>query len=129
MTRTGYQLSDIGTELDWGTLGSFLSQLPIDSALHQELHPEFFAWASQAKTNGILADIYDLLAGILYTLNRLGGGKPRKPKPYPRPTTKEHDSNGVIHIGRGQGLPREELYEKLGQKGKVKHASSSIGDP
>ena len=126
MTRTGYQLTDIGAELEWGTLRDFLSNLPIDSALHNELHPEFSAWASQAKTNGILADIYDVLSDIRYALITIGGGKPNKPKPYPRPNMKEPDN--VKHFGQGGGLPPDELRAWFEKKRK-ENASSSIGDP
>lgn len=126
MTRAGYQLTDIGAELEWGTFRDFLSNLPIDSALHNELHPEFSAWATRAKTNGILADIYDVLSDIRYALITIGGGKPHKPKPYPRPITKEPDN--VKHFGQGGGLPPDELRAWFEKKRK-ENASSSIGDP
>ena len=90
------------------------------------MHPEFSAWASQAKTNGILADIYDVLTGIWYTLNQLGGEKPNKPNPYPRPNAKEPDN--VKHFGKGGGLPPDELRAWFEKKRK-ENASSSIGDP
>ena len=59
MTMTGYQLKDIGTTLSWGAVNSFLQNERVDSALMQELHPDFAGWGSTFKTNTILADIFD----------------------------------------------------------------------
>jgi len=88
------------------------------------MHPEFSAWATRVKTNGILADIYDVLSDIRYALITIGGGKPTKPNPYPRPNAKEPDN--VQRFGKG-GLPPDELRAWFEKKRK-ENASSSIGD-
>ena len=61
LTYTGYQLSDLGNALDWTAMRTFMRHLPIDSAMGQELHPEYTPWATRTKTNAILADIFDVL--------------------------------------------------------------------
>jgi hypothetical protein len=94
--------------------------------LHNELHPEFSAWATRTKTNGILADICDVLSDIRYVLLTICGGKPNKPEPYQRPNMKEPDN--VKHFGKGGGLPPDELRAWFEKKRK-ENASSSIGDP
>ena len=67
-------------------------------------------WATQAKTNAILASIYDILAVINANLCAKGSGKkPKKPKPYPRPWI-ENKKPEVTHFGRG-ALPPDELRE------------------
>lgn len=90
------------------------------------MHPEFSAWATRVKTNGILADIYDVLSDIRYALIKMGGGTPIQTKPYPRPNAKEPDN--VKHFGQGGGLPPDELRAWFEKKRK-ENASSSIGDP
>lgn len=89
MTRTGRTLEEY---MEMGAAGkvaliSFLSNLPIDSALGKEVNPkdEFGIWFSTAQTNSILADIYDILSAV-HTK------KGRKPVTYPRP--QEHQSIG-----------------------------------
>lgn len=119
---TGYQLSDIGAGLDWGALRAFLMNLGAGSALMHELHPEESAWGTRTKTNGILADIYDILAQINANLIAIGSGRPaKKPKPYPRPRRKEPKDER--HFGR-DGLPPDELRKWIAQKRK-QHAGSS----
>ena len=118
MTRTGYQLSDLGNALDWTAMRTFMRHLPIDSVTGQELHPEYAVWATQTKTNVILADIFDVLAQINANLVALGSHKAAKqPKPYPRPVQK--DPENVRHFGRG-ALPPDELRAWFEEKRKEK---------
>jgi len=118
LTATGYQLSDIGNGLDWTAMRTFMRHLHIDSATVQELHPEYALWASRAKTNLILADIFDVLAQINANLVAIGSRKPAKqPKPYPRPQQKKPEN--VRHFGRG-ALPANELREWFEMKRKEK---------
>jgi hypothetical protein len=118
LTRTGYQLSDLGGALEWTSMRTFLRHLPVDSAIGQELHPEYAAWASRTKTNVILADIFDQLAQINANLVAIGSGEAAKqPKPYPRPQQKKPEN--VRHFGRG-ALPANELREWFEQKRKEK---------
>lgn len=124
LTRTGYQLSDIGSSLGWPAVRAFINHEPVDSAFVRELHPEFSTWATTAKTNAILADIFDILANINSNLVALGSGKPaKKPKPYPRPVKKEPEN--VKHFGRDP-LPPDELRRWFEEK--RKNAGSSISD-
>jgi hypothetical protein len=86
LTQTGYQLQDVGSALSWGALRSFITHLPPNSATSRELEPELSQWSTVAKTNAILADIFDKLSAINANLVAIGGGRrAQKPEPYPRP--------------------------------------------
>jgi len=108
----------LGGALDWSAMRAFMRHLPIDSALGQELYPEYAPWATQTKTNAILADIFDVLSQINANLVAMGSHKPAKqPKPYPRPQQKKPEN--VRHFGRG-ALPANELREWFEMKRKEK---------
>ena len=97
---------------------TFMRHLPIDSAMGHELHPEYAPWATRAKTNAILADIFDVLSQINANLVAIGSHKPAKqPKPYPRPQQKKPEN--VRHFGSG-ALPANELREWFERKRKEK---------
>lgn len=92
MTRTGRTL---GEYLAMGAAGAsalvaFLRYLPPDSATWRDMHPrdELGPWWTTAKTNAILADLYDVLVAA-------NTKKGRRPKPYPRPNAKARS------IGKG----------------------------
>jgi hypothetical protein len=84
--QTGHELADVGSTLSWGALKSFLSHVQLGSALGGELNPDMTEWSTRAKTNAILADIYDQLSIVNANLRVLITHKPgRKPEPYKRP--------------------------------------------
>lgn len=125
LTKTGFEVNDIGRSLSWTALGSFLKNIDANSAFMAELHPEHAAWATQSKTNTILADIFDMLAQLNANLVALGAGRPaKKPKPYKRPTTKQPENER--HFGRG-ALPPDELRKWFERK-RLENAGSSISD-
>ena len=105
MTRTNYQLDDVGGALSWSALNSFVHNLKTDSALAKDLGKST-GWEDTLKTNTILADIYDLLQVINLNLSMLGGGKKRKITPYPRPGKDEDKKK----IGKG-AMPLDRLRE------------------
>jgi hypothetical protein len=108
LTRTGYDLRDIGRGLSWSALDAFVRNTPPDGALMRELRPELAQWATLPKTNALLADIYDMLASINANLCAKGTGKkPKRPKPYPRPGK----NKATRHIGTA--LPIEELKRRI----------------
>ena len=95
MTRAGRTLDEM---VNMGAAGlvallSFIENLPIDSALYQEMNPkdEFAAWQSPAKTNTILADIYDAFVAV-HTK------KGRQPSFYPRPKVNQSIGKGAIPV-------------------------------
>lgn len=88
-SSTGYTIDDVGSKLSWEVFNDFLTNLPTQSALAKQVTPETSIWGSREKTNSILADIYDVLSAINYSLVKIGGGKPKKPTPYPRPNDKK----------------------------------------
>lgn len=82
----------------------------MSSALARDLYPEEAAWGERAKTNSILADIYDLLGVINANLISIGSGKRQKaPKPYPRPRPGQKKPDEK-RIGKG-AVTHEELKD------------------
>lgn len=125
LVRTGHELNDVGRTLSWGALDSFLQHTTPDSALMKEVNPEVAAWSNTAKTNAILADIYDVLAAINSNLVAVGTRRAaKKPKPYPRPGDKGHDSER--HFGSG-ALPPDELHRWIEEK-RAQYAGSRTGN-
>ena len=60
-----------------------------------EMEPDLARWAGTAKTNALLADIYDVLAMINANIVAMGSGKrAKKPKGYPRPGDKDKQKIG-----------------------------------
>lgn len=83
-------MEELGNTLDWKTMYNFVTHLDSESAFAKQLSPEAAEWSSVAKTNFILADIFDILSAINYNLRQIGGGNTaQKPKPYPRPGKKD----------------------------------------
>ncbi len=120
LTKTGHELKDIGRSLSWDALASFVIYDGNDSALARELDEEYTLWATALKSNGILADIFDMLAQINANLVALGEHKASKQvSPYPRPGMEEKRDN-VKHFGRG-ALPRGEFRKWLEKKREEYH--------
>lgn len=113
---TGRQLSEVGQTLEWSTLDAFLRHLPADSAFMRDLYPESAPWATTAKTNAILADIYDVLSSINSNLIAMATGKPAKqPKLYPRPGVKQQMNENERHFGSG-AIPAKDLRNWFEEK-------------
>lgn len=117
MTRTGHELRDVGRTLSWDALASFVRQCGNDSALSRELNAEAHIWSTTEKTNGILADIFDMLSQINANLVAMGEGKRAKNPPlYPRPGDEERKQPDTHHYGKG-ALPADELRRWMAEKG------------
>jgi hypothetical protein len=114
MTRTVYQLDDVGGSLSWTAHYSFIRNLGSNSALAKDLGKST-GWEDTTKTNAILADIYDLLQVINANLIAYasGGKQKRKIKPYPRPG-KEGNKN-ERKIGK-DAMPVTDLREWIRRK-------------
>ena len=118
LTRTGHDLSEVGDTMPWLSFRDFVQQIGLDSALARSLYPEQAAWDTTAKTNAILADIFDVLAAINTNLMAIGSKKrPQRPKPYPRPGAKKGREK---KIGRG-ALPHDELVKFFERKRHGRH--------
>lgn len=120
ITRTSYQLEDVGGALSWGALDAFIKNLGQDSALARELGMST-GWETTTKTNAILADIYDLLQLINRNLVASNSKKKisDKIKPYPRPGAEKDKRK----IGTG-AMPLNDLREWIKgkqRKGKQQH--------
>lgn len=106
MTETGFELNDVGRALSWGALKSFLSTVKLGSALSGEIRPEMTEWSTVAKTNAILADIFDQLSMLNTKLSILITRKRgHKPEPYPRPWANKQKQqhrfgNGALPIDK-----------------------------
>lgn len=111
LTRTSYQLDDVGGTLSWGALFSFVTNLKSDSALAKDLGKST-GWEDTLQTNKLLADIYDLLQVINKNIVGLTGKRTQKVKPYPRPG-KDEDSKRKI--GKG-AVPVSKLREWIRRK-------------
>lgn len=108
LVKTGHELADVGRTLSWGALASFITHEETGSALSRELSGEYALWTEPIKTNGILADIFDMLAQINANLVAIGEHSKAKPvRPYPRPGITEQRDD-IKHYGRG-ALPKDEL--------------------
>ena len=72
---------------------SFINYLPPDSALYREMNPkdELATWSTRAKTNAILADLFDLVMAA----NTKKGVKPPE---YPRPKKKRTIGRGPVSV-------------------------------
>lgn len=115
LIETGHELRDVGSTLSWGALKSFLSSVRMGSALAEDLNPDMVEWSTRAKTNTILADIYDQLSLVNANLRVLITHKPgRKPEPYKRPGMKEKN---IKRIG-SEPLPVSKMREWIENKRK-----------
>lgn len=102
MTRTGRTLREY---LDMGAAGMvalchFVRHLPADSVTISTVSGYEYLpqWASTLKTNAMLADIYDGISALRYTITASRSKKkPKKPKPYPRPWVED---KGTRKIGK-----------------------------
>lgn len=107
ITRAGCELSDVGGRLSWSALNHFIKNTPPDGALMREIRPDLSQWSTTAKTNALLADIYDILAAINSNLCAKGSGKrAKRPKPYPRPGKSSAKKVGTA-------LPQSELHKRI----------------
>lgn len=95
MTRTGRTLDEY---MQMGAAGktaliSFLRYLPPDSALFREQNPksEVGDWFTTAKTNAIIADLFDA-----FVASRTKRG--RKAMTYPRPKKTRTVGKGAVPI-------------------------------
>ena len=116
LTRTGYEVEDIGGALSWGAFESFIKNVGPESALGRELGV-YTGWDTQTKTNAILADIYDLLQLINRNIVAANSKKKitEKINPYPRPGQKDD----ARKVGKG-ALPKEDLRAWIENKRKKK---------
>lgn len=115
LTRTNYQITDIGGALSWGALYAFIKNLGGDSALARDLG-KATGWETTLKTNIILADIFDMLQVIHADLVAWasGGKKKANNKPYPRPNQKDETKR---KYGNG-AMPLSELRDWIRKRGK-----------
>ena len=114
ITRTNYQINDIGGALSWSSLHSFIKFLPGDSALARDLGKSSAIWDSRIKTNAILADIYDLLQQLNanFVAFASGGKTKQKITPYPRPGREDDNRR---KFGKG-AMPLDQLRQWIKER-------------
>ena len=115
LTKAGHELRDVGRTLSWGALASFILHGDSDSALAREMNEEYSLWTMTMKTNGILADIFDMLAQINTNLVAMATHSTSKPvKPYPRPGMEERRED-TKRFGKG-AVTKDEFRKWLERK-------------
>lgn len=114
ITRTNYQIDDIGGALSWSSLHSFIKFLPGDSALARDLGKSSAIWDSRIKTNAILADIFDLLQQLNanFVAFASGGKTKQKITPYPRPGREDDNRR---KFGKG-AMPLDQLRQWIKER-------------
>lgn len=117
ITKTHYQVEDVGGVLSWDALDSFIKHIGPSSALAQDLGYNLEGWDTRVKTNAILADIYDILQMINRNIIAANSKKHINEKitPYPRPGREKKERA----LGR-DGLPKNELLAWIEQKRRKK---------
>jgi hypothetical protein len=113
ITKTHYQVEDVGGVLSWDALDSFIKNIGPGSALARDLGYDLEGWDTRTKTNAILADIYDVLQLINRNIVASNSKKriSEKITPYPRPG-REDDKK---RIGSG-AIPVTDLREWIRRK-------------
>ena len=112
LTRTNYQIDDIGGALSWSSLDAFIKRLGADSELARDLG-KYSAWVTPLQTNVILADLFDLIQVFREENVFYHTKKKIKNKPYPRPG-KDNKENKQ-RIGSGS-MPANELCEWINKR-------------
>lgn len=103
LTRTNYQIDDIGGALSWSSLDAFIKRLGADSEVARDLGKNTI-WISTLQTNILLADIFDLIQ-VLRAENVFYHTKKKiKNDPYPRPGKDKNKDR----LGSG-AMPANEL--------------------
>ena len=111
LTRTNYQIDDIGGALSWSSLDAFIKRLGSDSELARDLG-KYSAWVTPLQTNVILADIFDLIQVFREENVNYHTKKKIKSDPYPRPG-KENDKKQRIG---SDAMPANELCEWINKR-------------
>jgi len=115
---TGRGLESVGRTLSWSALGSFLRFMDPTSATVREIDPEISAWATTYKTNLMLADVIDYLAQLCAIQIKAHGGRPIKPKLYPRPG--DSKKNQKTFGGKKDAMPPDEMRKWI-EKRRERH--------
>ena len=104
MERLGCTLARARLFYGWHSLAVWARHLPQDSATWRAKHPEEAAFASPYGMATIAADTFDALMSAMVNVVKANGANMRRPKPYPRPGTKDE----TRHFGSG-GIPVSEF--------------------
>ena len=112
LIRIGLRLYDIGEKLTWPDLRDFIAGLPLDSALHRELHPKSWWWTP---------DI-DFMAAIVTTLQlanwQRSGGKGQRPQPITKPRDTGRNAPKTMDEARARKkAQRDELARRAERNG------------
>jgi hypothetical protein len=65
---------------------------------------------SWTETDYLLAEVIDRLGAVVYTVAASNGGKPPRPKPFPRPGDKQQQRG---RYGNRGGLTSEQAIQRL----------------
>lgn len=112
LTRTHYQIDDIGGALSWRSLDAFIKRLGGDSELARDLG-KYTGWNTALQTNIILADLFDLVQLVRAEHVYYNTKKKIKTNPYPRPG-RDNDKNKK-HFG-DTAMPANEMLEWINNR-------------
>ena len=104
MIALGLRWADIGSErLTWRDLRVIAQTSGPGTAIYRATSPGGAGWSA---TDYLLADVFDAVERNTYALIKANGGKPRTPKPHPRPgvksTSTETKRTGTTLLTREQ---------------------------
>lgn len=93
MERLGITLEG-APSFGWHAVFTWARHLPEGSAVWRALHPRHAAFSSDMGRAAIMADTFDAVMHAIQAIAAAHGGRPRQPKPYPRPNAEDRDSYG-----------------------------------
>lgn len=111
LTRTNYQIDDIGGVLTWSSLDAFIKRLGSDSELGRDLGKRT-GWESTLQTNILIADLIDLIKVFRAENVFYHTKKKINSDPYPRPGK---DNENKRSIGKG-AMPANKLRDWINKR-------------
>lgn len=101
MERLGITLAGAPV-FGWHDVAVWARHLPTGSAVWRALNPKQAAFASDVGRAYIMADQFDATMHVIKAIASAAGGRPRDPKPYPRPGKDEGGHFGSDPIPAGE---------------------------
>lgn len=105
LIAVGLRLRNVGSEeFDWRDLIVFVREADQDSAIYRAFNPDWM-WTHEAM---LLADVVDTLSLLAWMQSEDGRKKVNRPKPIPRPGTRDRKV-------KGKPLPMNQVRAKMAE--------------